>query len=477
MGRPNIVFIMTDQQRGDCLGIEGHPVLLTPTMDRIASSGVRFTRAYTTCPSCIAARRSLMVGQFPATHGVVGYQDKLEWDAPPTLPGVLREAGYQTAIIGRSMHLYPVRKRYGFEQMMIMDHKEGTGEYDQWLAEQRLPGRPAWFGGGVMHNDWTACPWPMEDRFHFTNWTVDQSLLYLQRRDPSCPLFLTVSFISPHPPLQPPAFYMERYLRTGVPEPVIGDWAEPPPDDGRGQDVAAQQVVLKGEALLSARAAYYGLINHIDDQLRRLLNPVTGIPGLLGPDTIVVFTADHGEMLGDHYLWRKQVPYEGSARIPMLIQAPASTGIKPGRTVDAPVCLEDLMPTLLDLTEVPVPETVEGRSLAPFLRGESPAWREYLHLEHAPYQQCVTDGREKFVWIPESGRELFFDLTNDPAECRNLAAEPEVAERVARWRGRLIERLKGRPEGFTDGERLIAGRPYKAALPHCHARSPGSGPR
>lgn len=118
--RPNFLLIMTDQQRGDCLSIDGHPVLLTPNMDSIAGSGARFRHAYSTCPVCIPARRSLMTGRFPTGHGMVGYAENVEWHAPPTLPGVLRDAGYQTALVGRSMHLSPPRKRYGFESMVTL---------------------------------------------------------------------------------------------------------------------------------------------------------------------------------------------------------------------------------------------------------------------------------------------------------------------------------------------------------------------
>jgi len=460
--RPNILLIITDQQRGDCLSSDGHPVLLTPNMDEIGGMGARFTRAYTTCPSCIASRRSILSGQFPATHGMVGYQDGVEWLAPPTLPAVLRDAGYQTRMVGRSMHQYPPRKRYGYEEMATYDHM-GADDYGDWLRQHGIDTPDAWLGAGVMHNDWTAHPWYLEERFHFTNWAVDEALRVLARRDPSCPFFLTLSFIAPHPPLQPPAFYFERYLRTGVPDRLIGDWASPPPNHGLGDGVSHSSVDLTGEALLSARAAYFGLINHVDDQLRRLLNPVTGLNGMLD-DTIVLFTSDHGEMLGDHYLFRKIVPYEPSTRIPLLLRAPARFGIRPRTVLEQPVCLEDIMPTLLDLADVPIPETVEGRSLLPLLRAETTCWREYLHLEHAPLHHTLTDGREKFIWFVADGREQFFDLTRDPGECRDLIRDPSRQARINHWRAQLIAELADRPEGFSDNTRLIPGRPYPPVL-------------
>ena len=142
-------------------------------------------------------------------------------------------------------------------------------------------------------------PWHLDERLHRTNWTGGRALRFLRRRDPTCPFFLTVSFTASHPPLQPPAFYLDRYLRTGVPDPVMGDWCEPlePGATEGGDPISPRRVRLIGEDLLSARAAYYGLINHIDDQLRRIINPVIG---LTSRDTVIMLTSDHGEMLGDH---------------------------------------------------------------------------------------------------------------------------------------------------------------------------------
>ncbi len=463
--QPNILVFVTEQHRGDCLGIEGHPVLLTPNMDAIAGAGVRFARAYSTCPTCIAARRSLLSGQFPSTHGMVGYQEEVEWDIDDTLPGVLAGAGYQTAWIGRSMHQYPHDKRFGFEHMVTLEHR-CPSDYLRFFRERRPDDWEGVYGTGVMHNDWTARPWHLEEDLHPTNWTVHEALRFLRDRDTSRPFFLVVSFLAAHPPLVPPAFYLERYLRTGVPDPVIGDWAEPPRDGGRGMDVSSNRVDLKGEALLCARAGYYGLINHVDDQIRRITNPITGINRTTGNNTAVMLVSDHGEMLGDHCRWHKVVPYEPSARIPFLLQAPERFGVGPGRVADRPVGLEDVMPTVLDLAGVPVPDSVEGRSVLPLARGEDAVWREYIHIEHSPVHQTLTDGREKYIWFTDDGRERLFRLADDPAECRDLAGVPAEAETLERWRRLLIRELADRPEGFTDGERLFPGRPYPAVCRH-----------
>lgn len=460
--KPNILLFINEQHRGDCLSIAGHPVLMTPNMDAIAAAGVRFTEAHSDCPTCIAARRSILSGQFPSTHGMVGYQEGVRWDIEQTLPAILSEAGYETAWIGRSMHQYPPDKRFGFEHMVTMENR-CPSDYGDFFKQRRPDDWEGVYGTGVMHNDWTARPWHLEEDLHPTNWTVHEALRFLRARDASRPFFLVVSFLAAHPPLLPPAFYLERYIRTGVPEPVIGKWATAPPNGGKGLDVGGQAVDLSGEALLCARAGYYGLINHLDDQIRRILNPSpSGVDRMTKGDTVVALTSDHGEMLGDHYRWHKIMPYAPSARVPLLLRAPQRFGVKAATVVQEPVTLADIMPTLLDFAGVAVPDAVDGRSLLPLLRGESTEWREYIHIEHAPVYQCLTDGKEKYIWFVAEGREQFFRLSDDPTECHDLAPLPGEAERLSFWRRLLVDKLKGRAEGFTDGTRLIPGRPYPA---------------
>lgn len=454
--RPDILLLFAEQHRGDCLSCDGHPVLLTPNIDAIGGSGTRFTNAYSTCPVCVPARRSLISGQFPDTHGARS-NISAEWDIENTLGRVLRDAGYQTGWIGRSMHQFPVRKRFGFEEVVLCDHR-CADDYEEFLRRNMPEGGAGYWGSGVMHNDWTARPFHLPEELHNTNWTIHEAQRFLDRRDPARPFCMVVSFVASHPPLVPPEFYLNRYLRTGVPEPHVGDWATPPENGGIGAGVSSRLVDLRGEALLAARAGYYGLINHLDDQIRRLLNGILG--GVDPKNTIVLYTSDHGEMLGDHYMWAKSVPYQGSVRVPLLVQLPARYEWPRGQVVDYPVCLEDLMPTLLDLAEVEVPGTVEGRSLVDMLQGERPSGQRRLHIECAPLHHTLTDGKDKYVWFAADGREQFFRLVDDPCELHDLAKSPHEADALAFWRKALIEQLLGCPEGFTDGQRLIPGRPY-----------------
>ena len=467
-GKPNILLIMPDQMRGDCIGLAGHPTLLTPNMDEIGGQGACFRRAYTTCASCIAARRSLLTGQFPATNGMVGYQEGQPLRSP-VLPQVLADAGYHTAIAGRHMHQAPYDAPYGYQTRVFASTYIEGDEYGA-AVEKQVQGSGGIKGHGMSFNGWTAKPWHLPEHLHPTNWTVLQSRRILREHEESRPLFLTTSFYAPHPPLIPPAFYMDRYLRMNAPAPAIGSWETPPPGNGVGVGIDANRTVLAGEALRTAQAGYFGLINHIDDQIYWLIREFQSLSWGMKRPWVIVLTSDHGEMLGDHYLFRKCEPYEGSSRIPLLIWASPELGLKPGLTCDQPACLEDLMPTLLDLAGLEPPGPVDGRSLVPVLRGEDVRVRECLHGEHAPcYDEeqayhFMTDGRLKYIWRPASGREQLFDLRQDPTELRDLNSSHQRRRELEMWRLLLIERLGGRPEGFTDGKVLIPGRPYHAVL-------------
>ena len=461
--RPNFLVIMTEQHRGDSLGCEGHPVLLTPTLDEVAVKGARFARAYTPCPICVPARASFLTGLEPATHGIVGWGFR-DWRAP-TVADELAKAGYETAWIGRTMHQVPPEEPRGFRTLIHNGMTVVNDAYRQFLDRNQPEGGGGYYGSGVMHNDWTARPFHLPEHLHHTNWVVNETLGYLGRRDSGRPFFLVVSFMAAHPPLIPPSCYFERYIRTGAPEPACGDWAEPPPNGGIGAGPSSARVHLRGEALLSAKAGYHGLINHLDDQLHRLLNDIDGIDRMTDGNTVVMMTSDHGEMLGDHHRWRKSLPYEGAARIPLLVRAPRRFGLQAGAVIDRPVGLQDIAPTVLELAGAPVPKSMEGRSLLPILRGDpDAAWRPWIHIEHAGGWHALIDGHEKYAWWTETGREQLFDLDADPRELHDLARDTGSGPRLAMWRERLVAKLAGRPEGFSDGVRLITGRPYPALI-------------
>lgn len=478
--QPNIILIMTDQHRGDCLGIEGHRVLQTPCLDWLAASGARFGHAYTACPVCVPARRTLMSGKKPVNHGVVhNYDTLLEG---PTLPEVLRDNGYQTHLSGK-LHLWPLRKSYGFEGMELSDGPgasrfEGDSDYIRFLKRENVKGLHPQGAHGVASNSLRVRPWHLDERYHVANWATEQAIEFLETRDPTRPFFLKVSYFHPHPPLTPPEWYYNFYVNQELPQPIEADWSRlyneacfggcPDPSAERG----GWNTLLPKAVQHQFQAAYYAAIHHIDDQIQRLFNAFGFIEGLDLNETAIVFCSDHGDMAGDHQLFAKCLPYEGSMRVPFIVRTPQSSGSPKGRVIDQPVELMDIMPTILDMAGLKPPDSVDGRSVIPLIQGETDDWREYVHGEICDIQSAstgmhyLTDGQRKYAWFPGLGTEQFFDLERDPCEVNDLADEPSRADEITLWRQRLIRELDGRPEKFTDGKSLLKlDGPTPAVLP------------
>ena len=468
--RPNILFICVDQWRADCLGFAGHPTVETPHLDRLAKESTHFTQAYAATPTCVPARAAILTGLSPRHHGFVGYDDHVEWHYDVTLPGLLADAGYHTQCVGK-MHVNPARQLMGFHNVVLHDgylHRERSksddyglvDDYTPWLREQLGSPQADYIDTGVGCNGYVARPWMYDEMLHPTSWVVTESIDFLRRRDPTKPFFLMMSFHRPHPPLDPPQHYLDRYINKDLPDQVIGDWA---PDElpVRGLD---SPVPTDRDQIDMARRAYYAQITQIDHHLNRMFMALYE-SGVL-ENTAIVFVADHGEMLYDHNLIAKGQPFDASARVPFLVRLPTAKARQAAlRQVDQPVELRDILPTLCDLAGVDVPDHVDGSSVVPLCRGENQGWRQIIHGEHTLDEgsnQWLTDGHEKYIWLTQMDQELLFDLDADPTELHDLAAERP--ERVAHWRALLIRELAGREEGFVQDGQLIAGRPQNATL-------------
>jgi arylsulfatase A-like enzyme len=466
--KPDILLLMPDQMRGDCLSLVGHPVVRTPHLDELARQGALFRRAYATCPSCIPSRYSLLTGMSPTASGVVGYA------APPivypTLPKVLAEAGYTTVLVGRYMHQVPKDDSYGYQKEIRGSTYVANDDYDTFLrkAAPETGGIRALVNKlGVTFNGWQAKPWPLAEELHPTVWIAGQARMVVKEAPPEKPLFLTVSFYAPHPPLFPPRRYFDYYQQQKLPPVAHGDWVDwksLSPEGNRTGD----RILLEGEVLRATQSGYFGLIEQLDDQLAPVIADFKERSRRAKRPWIIMFFADHGEMLGDNGYFRKCEPYEGSANIPFLVAGSPELNFTGGLRSFQPVCLEDVMPTLLEVAGQKRPANVDGISLVPVLRGESHKTRDILHSEHAPCYnqpqafQALTDGRYKYIWRTFNGIEQLFDLDKDMHEEHNLAKVDSQRALLLQWRGRLIQTLLNRPEGFTDGTNLIPGRPYPA---------------
>ncbi len=457
--RTNVLLFTTDQHRGDHLSIAGHPIVETPNLDAIVRQGAYFPNAYTEIPSTTGARRCLLSGQGSYDCGLIGYSSA-EWHEPNTLAQVLADNGYHCMNVG-FRNLHPCRKLYGFHQVRPHDLVPGCDDYMEWLQRELGPTVHE-RGHGVDANGWLGRPWDLEERYHSTRWTTDMVLDSVAKRDPTRPFFVWCSHLRPHSPYDPPQFFWDMYIGRKVPPPPIGDWAgkHDIPNPGLGR--TAWHGRLTDAQLQRMRAAYMGTITHIDYEFGRMMEQLQRyVSGEELANTLIVFTADHGDMQGDHHMLRKTYAYEGSARIPFMIRYPAGMDLPPG-TFSQVVGLQDVMPTVLEAVGIQSPESVTGRTVLGAVRGEE--WRELIHGEHSPCyspeeaMQYLTDGREKYIWFPYTGEEQFFDLIEDRAELHNLARRPECAERIEPRRRRLVDILGRRGDGFSDGENLLVRR-------------------
>ena len=472
--KPNIVLMMVDQMRGDCLGVNGNEFIETPNLDMMATEGYNFENAYTAVPSCIASRAAILTGMSQKSHGRVGYEDGVSWNYENTIASEFSKAGYHTQCIGK-MHVYPERNLCGFHNIMLHDgylhfarNKEGKAstqieqcdDYLKWFREKKGHNVDL-IDIGLDCNSWVSRPWGYEENLHPTNWVVNESIDFLRRRDTSKPFFLKMSFVRPHSPLDPPKFYFDMYNDEDLPAPLMGDWANKEDEENRGKDINCIKGIINKTALKRAKAAYYGLITHIDHQIGRFLIALSEYGEL--NNTIFLFVSDHGDMMGDHNWFRKGIPYEGSARVPFFIYDPGNLlKGKKGKVFDEVLELRDIMPTLLDFAHISIPNSVEGLSLKDLIEERDSTWREYIHGEHSfgdDSNHYIVTKRDKFLWFSQRGEEQYFDLEKDPKELTNLINSEEYKERIDYLRKILIKELEGREEGYTDGNRLLKGHP------------------
>lgn len=451
--RPNILFLTVDQWAASLFGYEGHPVVLTPTIDQLARLGTRFSHAYSESPICIPARRSMMTGLSPRTHGDRSFLPEMRMPDVPTLPSVFRSAGYQTRAVGK-LHVYPQRDRIGFDEVVLAEEgRQGLGavdDYDLYLADQGKVGQQ--FAHGMSNNGYEHRQWHLAEELHVTNWLTRAACREIKRRDPTRPSFWHVSYTHPHSPLVPLAAYEALYAHADMDMPISSDWSSAPSLPPALQLAHAywpQQHTP--DRLRAIRRAYYALCTHVDHQVRVIIGTLRE-EGLLD-NTVILFTADHGDMLGDHGLWAKRFFYEGSSRIPMLlVDVRKGERAVAGTTDDRLVCLRDVMPTLLDMAGLEIPSHVEGLSMVAEHR------RDVLYGECGEAlaaTRMVCDGRYKLIWYPAGNIVQLFDLCDDPGERHDLHAEPAFINVRQRLEQRLVNELYGSDLDLTESGRLV----------------------
>jgi arylsulfatase len=480
-GRPNILLIMADQHRGDCLGCDGNRAIRTPNLDALAREGVRFRNAYTATPSCIPARAGLLTGLSPWNHGLLGMDGwPIATKYRHEMPKELGKAGYYTAAIGKN-HFDPSRQSHGYDLMLSDEHQDLCNIYQTdyhswfWMHAANIKG-PAdavgnsdavdgcGFGWKDFWNAYDARAFPYPERLHRTRWVGRSAVNFLRTYDRRQPFFLKVSFIPPHSPYIPPERLMRQYMDADLPPAFHAAWAEKyRPRSGPGLDIWHGD--LGTEQVRRSRAGYYGQVTYVDEQIGQILEELDS-RGMM-EDTLIVYTSDHGDMLGDHFMWRKCQPYQSSVRIPMLMRWPKGlVSARRGRVVDQPTELRDLMPTFLDAARAlePVADSLDGLSLLRLADAKTEGWRPYIDMEHdicySPlvHWNALTDGHVKYIFHAHDGSEQMFDLDNDPQEMHDLAAESAHQGQLKTWRARMVKHLEVRGDQWVKDGKLMLRR-------------------
>ena len=458
--RPNVLLIATDHWPAALLGEAGHPDILTPTLDELARSGVRFRNAYAECPVCIPARRTLMTGTCPKTHGDRDFGETKPMPNLPTMAQAFRDGGYQAYAVGK-LHVYPQRDRIGFDDV-ILDEEGRTqygvvDDYEAFLADRGYVGRQ--FDHGMSNNDYAVRPWHLPEELHATNWASQQMIRTIKRRDPGKPSFWYLSYRHPHPPIVPLEAYSAMYADMEPRWPVQGAWCR----DGLPyllQAVRGRSAHMGARQIGDALRAFYALCTHIDHQLRVVIGSLRE-EGLLD-STVICFTSDHGDMLGRHGMWAKRLFYEPSANIPVIL-AGASGDSRVGhhRVDDRLVGWQDVMPTLLDLAGLDIPASVEGLSMV------GDRQRDWLYGEvgegdHAT--RMIRGGRYKLIYYPAGNARQLFDVESDPFEINDLSGDSNHAAVLEDLSALLVEQLYGGDEQWAQEGRLV-GRPAREFRP------------
>lgn len=469
--RPNVLLLMADQWRGDCMGAYGNKAIKTPNLDHLAKEGIRFSAAYSCTPSCTPARSALLSGMGPWRNGMLGYTRMASNPYPVEKARAMAEAGYYTTSIGKN-HYYPIRNAHGYHHLVCDEHCDYWFHDEKPLAEGSWQERcdyEAWFWSqmpdkdphatGLGWNDRRGFPFVYPEQMHATHWTGETAVRFLSSYDRPEPFFLKVSFIRPHCPYDAPERFYKMYENSDLPAAQVADWAKKYEPRSSGRD-DLWHGKLSAQEVRNSRQGYYGSASFVDEQIGRVLEVLD--KRRLLDETLVLFVSDHGDMLGDQNLWRKTYGYEPSAHVPLLMRPAAGMGLGPaGQVISNPVELRDILPTCLDAAGASIPESVEGRSLLELVRTKGKGWREYIDLEHdicySPenHWSGLTDGRWKYLYHAMHGEEQLFHLETDPYELRDLAGSTEHEPQLKLWRQRLATHLEERGEEWVKDGKLV----------------------
>jgi choline-sulfatase len=450
--RPNFLIIMADQMAGPTLPSNGHLVVQAPNITRLAREGVAFSSAYCSSPLCAPSRASLATGQLPSRIGA--YDNAAEFPTSvPTFGHYLRDLGYHTCLCGK-MHFVGPDQLHGFEERLTTDiYPADFGWTPDW---ERPEQRPSWYHNMLSIVQAGTCQTSNQLDFdEEVAFCAVRKIYEMARKEQGQPFCLWVSFTHPHDPFAITREYWDRYDHDEIDLPTVAaiPLEQLDPHSQRLAHVCdLGRYRQSKERVLNARRAYYGAISYVDDKVGQLMQALEATG--LADDTIVLFTSDHGEMLGERGLWYKMSFFEWSARVPLIFCAP---GRLAPRHVAKHVSLMDILPTLVELAAsdgggLELSDDVDGQSLVPLLRGDENGWSNTVVGEilcEGAIAPCFMVRRDPYKYIfSEPDPEQLYNLENDPNELENLAGQPEYEtvrhsfhrEVMARWDPQAVRR-------------------------------------
>ncbi|MBK1880468.1 sulfatase family protein [Pelagicoccus mobilis] len=454
--RPNILFILTDQQRFDTIHALGNPVIKTPNLDRLVNEGTIFSRAYTPSPECCPARASLHYGQYPALTAC--YSNVNDWpddEQNSSYVNELTQAGYRTHGVGKTHFAPRYQDMRGYQTRDIQEEviSKGGDDYIRELEETPY-GHVFEPHGARGEMYYMPQPSALPAEWHPTQWVANKSIDFINsQKDSDTPWYLTTSIINPHPPFAPPSPWHKLYRAQDMQLPKVPGnldslltyynhfqnrmkWRD------RGIDENHIRCMI---------AYYYACISFIDHQVGRLLDTLEENGQL--ENTLIVFTSDHGELLGDYNCFGKRSPHDSALRIPMICRHPET--FEAGRQIDAPVNLIDLVPTFMEAAKVDLSKTkFQGNSLQSI--HADPGIRNSVYAQLGTAEQAlyvIATRKWKYAYCSADGTELLFDLEKDPLETQNRANTPLCREIQNELKQELMAHLRdGGQQVAIDGE-------------------------
>ena len=431
--KPNILFLYTDDQTFDSIRALGNSEIQTPNFDRLARSGTIFANCYNQGgwhgAVCVASRTMLNTGRFLWEACAIEKQLKIEAEHKRFWPQLMHQSGYRTFMTGK-WHVTGVQPDHVFDE--ICNVRPGMpGTCSEAYERPREEISDLWQ------------PWDESRGGHWTggrHWsavTAEDAIAFLEKpKKGNAPFFIYAAFNAPHDPRQSPRKFVEMYPPDQIALPPNFMPANP------YRDVIGCPHTLRDETLApdprtahavrTHRSEYYALITYLDQQVGRVLDALERSGQ--ASDTVVFLTGDNGLSVGQHGFMGKQNMFEHSMKVPLLVAGP---GIPAGKRIAAPVYLQDIMPTTLELAGAAIPPQVQYRSLLPLIRGERTTQYEAVYGAYMKLQRMIRVGDMKLIWYPQPDIFLLFDLAKDPHEMHDLSGDPAYRKKVAELKRRL----------------------------------------